>query len=62
MDYVFQKYAYDAGFKLHDKLITENVAPGAGFTFRRNFESKFVCKNHETTLIFLKYQNSKSLF
>jgi DNA modification methylase len=56
MDYVFQSIAYKHGFILHDKLFTENVTPGAGFTFRRNYVHKFVCKNYETTLVFLKYK------
>lgn len=55
MDYLFQTYAKNAGFVLHDKLFTENVTPGAGFTFRRNFCYKFLTKNYETTLVFLKY-------
>ncbi len=55
MDYLFQKFAFDAGFILHDKLFTENITPAAGFTFRRNFAYKYVTKNYETTLIFLKY-------
>ena len=54
MDYLFQRCAYDAGFVLHDKVVTENLPPGAGFTFRRNFGLGFVCKAHETTLVFLK--------
>lgn len=54
MDYVFQSRAYDAGFILHDKVVTENIPPGAGFTFRRNFGLGFVCKAHETTLVFVK--------
>jgi DNA modification methylase len=54
MDYLFQRCAYDAGFILHDKVVTENIPPGAGFTFRRNFGLGFVCKAHETTLVFLK--------
>jgi hypothetical protein len=56
MDYVFQQLAYKHGFVLHDKLFTENITPGAGFTFRRNYIHKFVCKNYETTLVFLKYK------
>lgn len=54
MDYLFQKCAYAAGFILHDKVVTENLPPSAGFTFRRNFGTGFVCKAHETTLVFLK--------
>ena len=54
MDYQFQKSAYAAGFLLHDKVVTENIPPSAGFTFRRNFGTGFVCKAHETTLVFLK--------
>jgi len=55
MDKSFQDAAVNAGFLLHDKLITVNNAPGAGFTFRRNWEYKFLCKTHETTLVFLRY-------
>lgn len=55
MDRVFQRLATKNGFVLHDKLITENLTPGVGFAFRRNYCYKFVTKNYETTLIFLKY-------
>lgn len=56
MDFIFQQYAKKAGFILHDKLFTENNTPGAGFTFRRNYLYKFLTKNYETTLVFLKYK------
>lgn len=55
MDSLFQTFAKEAGFVLHDKLITVNNAPGAGFTFRRNWDFKFLCKTHETTLVFVHY-------
>lgn len=54
MDFSFQRSAFKAGFRLHDKVVTENIPPGAGFTFRRNFGSGYVCKAHETTLVFVK--------
>jgi hypothetical protein len=54
MDYVFQGMAREAGFVLHDKVITKNRTPGAGFTFRRNWGLGFATKAHETTLVFLK--------
>jgi DNA modification methylase len=57
MDSFFQGMAKNCGFTLHDKLITVNRAPGAGFTFRRNWDYKFLCKTHETTLIFLDYED-----
>lgn len=56
MDFLFQQYAKEAGFVLHDKLFTENQTPGAGFTFRRNYCYKFLTKNYETTLVFMKYK------
>jgi DNA modification methylase len=55
MDYNFQAAARKAGFVLYDKLYTENNAPGAGFTFRRNYHYSFLTKVHETTLIFIKF-------
>ena len=55
MDFIFQKLAMTAGFVLHDKLFTENLTPAAGFTFRRNYGYKFLTKNYETTLVFMKY-------
>ena len=55
MDYLFQTLAKKHGLTLHDKMLTENTTPGAGFTFRRNFCYKYVTKNYETTLVFLKY-------
>lgn len=54
MDSLFQGFARDAGFVLHDKVVTENFSPGAGFTFRRNWSLGFVTKAHETTLVWLK--------
>lgn len=54
MDHQFQTAATKAGFILHDKVTTQNVPPGAGFTFRRNFGSGYVCKAHETTLVWVK--------
>jgi hypothetical protein len=56
MDSLFQTMAGNYGFTLHDKLITVNRAPGAGFTFRRNWDYKFLCKTHETTLVFVQYE------
>jgi DNA modification methylase len=56
MDSLFQSIAGRYGFTLHDKLITVNRAPGAGFTFRRNWDYKFLCKTHETTLVFVQYE------
>ena len=55
MDRIFQNIALKTGFVLHDKLLTENNTPGAGFTFRRNYAYKFLTKNYETTLVFIKY-------
>lgn len=55
MDLIFQNIAKECGFVLHDKLFTENNTPGAGFTFRRNYSYKYLTKNYETTLVFLKY-------
>lgn len=55
MDYNFQQAAKKAGFVLYDKLFTENITPGAGFTFRRNYQCGFLTKSHETTLVFMKF-------
>lgn len=55
MDFKFQQAAYNAGFVLYDKLFTENNTPGAGFTFRRNYQCGFLTKSHETTLVFMKF-------
>jgi DNA modification methylase len=59
MDSLFQSMARNCGFTLHDKLITVNRAPGAGFTFRRNWDYKFLCKTHETTLVFVDYEEKE---
>lgn len=55
MDFKFQQAAYKAGFVLYDKMFTENNTPGAGFTFRRNYQCGFLTKSHETTLVFMKF-------
>ena len=57
MDFNFQMSAKKAGFVLYDKLFTENLTPGAGFTFRRNYVYGYVTKNYETTLVFAKFDN-----
>jgi DNA modification methylase len=59
MDFLFQDIGRNCGFTLHDKLITVNRAPGAGFTFRRNWDYKFLCKTHETTLVFVDYEEKE---
>jgi DNA modification methylase len=59
MDFLFQEIGRNCGFTLHDKLITVNRAPGAGFTFRRNWDYKFLCKTHETTLVFVDYEEKE---
>lgn len=56
MDFVFQSMAKNVGFVLYDKLFTENITPGAGFTFRRNYSYSYVTKNYETTLVFMKFK------
>ena len=55
MDFLFQKMAKYVGLTLYDKLFTENLTPGAGFTFRRNYSYSFVTKNYETTLVFMRF-------
>lgn len=55
MDYIFQNLAYKHGFVLYDKLITINRSQMATFTFRRNYRKRFLNKNHETTLVFAKF-------
>ena len=55
MDYIFQNLAYKHGFVLYDKLITINRSQMATFTFRRNYKKRFLNKNHETTLVFAKF-------
>lgn len=54
MDFIFQELARKHEFILYDKLFTENITPGAGFTFRRNYSYGYVTKNYETTLVFIK--------
>lgn len=54
MDYLFQRIAFANGLVLHDKLLTENLSAMLGFTFRRNFRERYVGKNFETTLVFIK--------
>lgn len=54
LDYDFQRIARKIGFKLHDKIIHENIPTTLCFAVRRNYTKKIVGKCHETVLIFRK--------
>jgi len=56
MDYMFQTAARKHGFVLWDRLITVNRSALTAFTFRRNYKKSFLCKTHETTLFFAKFE------
>ena len=57
MDRIFQNIAFKNKFILHDKIIIndENTFKITRFTHKRNYECKYVAKNYETILIFIKY-------
>lgn len=55
MDYSFQTSARKAGFVLHDKLFTKNLAPMKFFDAQKSYNKRRVIKNYETTLVFVKY-------
>lgn len=57
MDRIYQNIALNNNFILHDKIIIEdtNLTKLSRFTHKRNLNCKYVCKNYETILIFIKY-------
>ena len=55
MDYEMQKIARRHGFVLHDKFFNIVHNPYLATALGRNQKSKYVNKNHETTLVFAKF-------
>jgi hypothetical protein len=55
MDYEMQKIARSHGFVLWDKFFNVVHNPYLATALRRNEKSRYVNKNHETTLVFAKF-------
>jgi ParB family transcriptional regulator, chromosome partitioning protein len=55
MDYEFQHSARKSGFTLWDKRIDEVRNSSLRIGWSKKYESKYVPKNHETTLIWIHY-------
>ena len=55
MDLEFQLAAKKAGFTLWDKVFNELHSPWGSVNWERNYLNKYVQKNYETNLIFVKF-------
>ena len=55
MDVEFQNIARSYNWKLWDKQFLETNNPHLVCSLQRNFEFKFVHKNYETSLVFVKF-------
>ena len=55
MDLEFQLAAKRAGFVLWDKLFNQLHSPWGAVNWERNYMNKYVMKNYETNLVFVKF-------
>ena len=55
MDADFQQIAKECGFVLWDKLFNHLSSPWAATNWERNYKNKYVQKNYETNLVFVKF-------
>ena len=55
MDADFQYVAKECGFVLWDKLYNHLASPWAAVNWERNYKNKYVQKNYETNLVFVKF-------
>ena len=55
MDSIFQSIASEVGFQLWDKLTNQLHTPYAAMNWERNFVNKYVQKNVETSLVWVKF-------
>ena len=55
MDSDFQKIAKDSGFVLWDKIYNQLNSPWACVNYERNYINKYVQKNYETNLVFVRF-------
>jgi DNA modification methylase len=55
MDFEMQRIARNHGFVLHDKFFNVVHNPYLATALRRNEKARYVNKNHETTLVFAKF-------
>jgi len=56
MDFDFQKIAKDTGWVLWDKLFNQVRSPYASTNWERNYFNKYVSKNYECNLVFVKFK------
>lgn len=55
MDYDFQTIAKECGFVLWDKLYNTLASPMAALNWERNYNNRYVHKNYECNLVFVKF-------
>jgi len=55
MDYDFQRIAKECGFTLWDKLYNQLHSPWGAVNWERNYINRYVQKNYETNLVFVKF-------
>ena len=55
MDFEFQQAAKSAGFHVWDKVINELNTPWGAVNWERNYMNRYVQKNYETNLVFVRF-------
>ncbi len=55
MDSDFQQIAKECGFVLWDKLFNQLASPFAALNWERNYVNRYVHKNYETNLVFVRF-------
>ena len=55
MDADFQRIAKECGFVLWDKLFNQLSSPWACVNWERNYNNRYVNKNYETNLVFVRF-------
>ena len=55
MDSIFQSIASEVKLTLWDKLTNQLHTPYAAVNWERNFKLKYVQKNYEVSLVFVKF-------
>ena len=55
MDFEFQQAAKSAGFHVWDKVINELNTPWGAVNWERNYMNRYVQKNYETNIVFVRF-------